>query len=87
MSFKSVNILNTSSLDKSSGKKSKTLSRLPDSILLLKSVALTPEPGAAASANPLTLGAFLYVVTLLKSTKSFSPLIPVTDTNSSSGLS
>jgi len=71
-----------SSLDKTSGKKSIILSKSPAKILFLKSVALTPDPGAAANANPYTLGAFLKVVTLLKSTKSLSPLIPVTDTNS-----
>ena len=86
LSFRSANTALISSLDKSCGKKSKTLSKFPESIVFLKSVALIPDPGSAAKANPLTLGAFLNVVTLLKSTKSLSPLIPVTDTNSNSGF-
>ena len=65
-------MLSISSLGSTSGKKSKTLSKLPESIVFLKSVALIPDPGSAAKAKPFTLGAFLNVVTLLKSTKSLS---------------
>ena len=52
-------------------------------MLFLKSVALTPEPGAACRAKPSTLSTLLNVVTLLKSTKSSSPLRPVIATNES----
>ena len=52
LSFKSFNIFKISSLDNSSGKKSTIVSKLPDSIFFLKSVALTPEPGLEAKANP-----------------------------------
>ena len=52
LSFRFVSIPRISSLESSLGKKSVTLSRLPESIFFLKSVALTPEPGPAASANP-----------------------------------
>ena len=59
LSFKSLSIPNICSLDNSAGKKSAILSKLPDSILFLKSVALTPEPGLDPNAKPFTLSVLL----------------------------
>ena len=69
-------ILLNSSLDNSFGKKSLTLSKLPDKTACLKSVALVP-PGEAKT-KPWVFSLFLKEVIRLRSATSSSPLIPVT---------
>jgi len=60
------------------GKKSLISSRLPSKTALRRSVALTPAPSADGTTKPSTFGLEEKVEILLKSTKSSSPLTPVT---------